>query len=89
MEFLLNGGVRKENDQIVEQSPYLDAWKQFPNRKRISRLWGGTPYELAKLRNDVLHSGFRKDSQSAKDILEQTQKIVQEINEIAKLWNLA
>jgi len=89
MEFLLSGGVRKEDGKMVEQSPYLDAWKQFPDRKRISRLWCGTPYELANLRNDVLHSGFRKNSQSAKEIITQTQKIVQEINEIAKLWNLA
>jgi CRISPR-associated DxTHG motif protein len=89
MEFLLNGGVRKEDGKVVEQSPYLDAWKQLPGRKRISRLWCGEPYELANLRNDVLHSGFRKKSQSANEIIEQTKKIVQEINEIAKSWNLA
>lgn len=89
MEFLLNGGVRKENGVIVKQSPYLEAWKQRQYRKRISRLWGGEPFELANLRNDVLHSGFRKNSQSAMDIVQQTEKIVNEINEIAKQFNLA
>lgn len=89
IEFLLNGGVRKENGIIVKQSSHLDQWKQFQHRKRISRLWGGEPYELANLRNDVLHSGFRKNSQSAADIVQQTKKIVNEINEIAELFNLA
>ncbi|MFZ5911591.1 MAG: TIGR02221 family CRISPR-associated protein [Chloroflexota bacterium] len=89
MEFLLSGGVRKEGGVVVEESPCLDRWKQWQYRKRISRLWSGEPFELANLRNDVLHSGFRKNSQPAADIVEQAEKIVHEINEIAELWNLA
>lgn len=86
MEFLLSGGIQKENGVIVKQSSYLGTWKQWQYRKRISRLWSGEPFELANLRNDVLHSGFRKNSQSAADIVQQTEKIVNEINGIAELF---
>lgn len=89
MEFLLNGGIKKENGVITKQSSYLETWKQWQYRKRISRLWSGEPFKLAKLRNDVLHSGFRKNSQSAADIIQQTENIMNEINRIAELFNLA
>lgn len=84
MEFLLNGGVRKENGVIVKESPYLEVWKQKQYRKQVNRLWGGEPYELANLRNDVLHSGFRKNPELAAAIVKQIEKILNEVNEIAK-----
>ncbi|GAB4396832.1 MAG: hypothetical protein OHK0052_18540 [Anaerolineales bacterium] len=88
MEFLLNGGVRKENVVIIKESPYLEVWKQKQYRKRLNRLWCGEPYELANLRNDVLHSGFRKNPELAAAIVTQIEKIVNEVNEIAKIWGL-
>lgn len=89
MEFLLSGGVRKEDGVVIKQSPHLDKWKQLQYYKRLNRLWSGKPYELANLRNDVLHSGFRKNSQPAADIVDQVKRIVDEINAIAALWKLA
>lgn len=90
VEFLLNrSGVRKDADgNIVQQSSYLAEWKALPDRKRIQKLWGGEPFLLANLRNDVLHTGFRKEPKSARKIIAQTQAIVEEINAIAQLWGI-
>jgi CRISPR-associated DxTHG motif protein len=90
MEFLLNrGGEVKENGVIVAQSPYREKWKAWQHYKRFGRLWSSKPCQLTNLRNDVLHSGFRKSSQSADEIVKQVKKVVDEINQIAALWNLA
>lgn len=85
MELLLNGGTNKDK----ERSEYLDQWNQVPKnkRKRIANLWGGA-YQLAKLRNDVLHASFRKNPQRASEIQRKTREIVQELREIAQDWNL-
>jgi CRISPR-associated DxTHG motif protein len=88
MEFLLNGGVKKENGQIVKVSPYREEWEKYPHRKAINRLWGGTPFELAKLRNDVLHSGFRKNPEQASDIKSKIKSIIDEINRIANQFDI-
>ncbi len=91
MELLLRGGTDKDSKtgEVIRTSTYLEVWKEFKHRKRLCKLWGGDPLQLANLRNDVLHSGFRKGSQSATDIIDKTEQVLDEINEIAKLWNLA
>ena len=96
MEFLLSGGKRTNRQTgEVEISPYREQWKQLPHSKHISRLWQGKErgehgreLNLANLRNDVLHSGFRKNPKEAQAIIAQTEHIVAEINEIARLWGL-
>jgi len=89
MEFLLSrGGEIKENGVVVAQSPYREKWKSWTHHKRFGRLWSSEPCQLTNLRNDVLHSGFRKDSQSADEIVKQAKMVVDEINQIAALWNL-
>ena len=55
-------------------------------RKHIQRLWRGKPFLLANLRNDVLHTGFRENQKSADEIIAQTKKIANEIDEITRLW---
>lgn len=86
-ELLLNGGVRKnEAGEVLYELPYLASWQNNPHRKRVQTLWGGEPYKLANLRNDVLHSGFRKKPHSAEMIIQQVNEIVSEIREIAKLF---
>lgn len=89
MEFLLNrGGEVKENGVVVALSPYREKWKAWQHHKRFGRLWSSKPIELTNLRNDVLHSGFRKNSQTASEIVKQVKAVIDEINEIAQLWNL-
>ncbi len=87
MEFLVGGGKMKSDDQIIKESPYLDQWKTVPEHKRLRRLWGG-PHELANLRNDVLHSGFRKNPKSSADVIAAANAAISELNEIAGLLNL-
>lgn len=86
MELLLNGGTRKENEQTIRQSPYLQEWQNLPHHKRLNTLWQGEPCKLANLRNDVLHSGFRKGSLSATTAIERTKQVLDEINQIARLF---
>jgi hypothetical protein len=89
MELLLNGGTRKSADGLnVVQAKHLAEWTVHSHRKEVAHLWQGEGYNLANLRNDVLHSGFRKNPQSAQEIIERSGKIVQKINEIARLWDL-
>jgi CRISPR-associated Csx2 family protein len=84
MELLLNGGKVKDRE-----SQYLEPWSSLPKktRKQLNNLWGGQ-LNLAKLRNDVLHAGFRKNPENAEDILTQTKVIIQELQSISKAWNL-
>jgi len=96
MEFLLAGGKRTSRQTgEVEVSPYRERWMQVPYRKRIASLWqgkergvDGRDLNLAKLRNDVLHSGFRKNPKEAGEIISQTEYIIAKINEISRLWGL-
>lgn len=96
IELLLSGARKDKDGNVVKDSRHRDAWKQNPHRKRIARLWqgrergpDGRELNLANLRNDVLHSGFRKDPKTAADIIQQTSQVVKEIKEIARLWNIA
>ena len=84
MELLLNGGKVKDRE-----SQYLEQWSSLPKktRKQLNNLWGGQ-LNLANLRNDVLHAGFRKNPKNAEDILAQTKVIIQELQSISKAWNL-
>ncbi|MFB8790759.1 MAG: TIGR02221 family CRISPR-associated protein [Potamolinea sp.] len=90
MELLLTGGKIKDKDgKIIKESRYLNEWSNISkkNRKQLNNLWGGD-FNLANLRNDVLHSGFRKNPKSAEDIMEQTNKIIEELKAIARAWDL-
>ncbi len=98
IEFLLNGGIRKNRStgEIEKESPYRKRWMQHAQRKRLARLWqgkergeGGREFNLANLRNDVLHTGFRKNPKSASEIIAQAERIVDESNAMAGLWNLS
>ena len=98
MEFLLNnGGIRKNTatGEVERESLYRQKWLEHPHRKRIARLWQGKEpgkegkdLKLANLRNDVLHTGFRKNPKPAAEIIDQAERIVNELNEIALLWEL-
>lgn len=89
MELLLNGGIRKSADgKNVVEAKHLAEWTMHPHRKEVAHLWQGEGYNLANLRNDVLHSGFRKNPQPAQEIIERSGRIVQKINEIGRSWNL-
>ncbi|NJL90577.1 MAG: TIGR02221 family CRISPR-associated protein [Coleofasciculaceae cyanobacterium SM2_1_6] len=87
MELLLrSGGV--DNNKI---SSYKQEWDLISHikRKPLSRLWGGDPNtNLANLRNDVLHSGFRKNPKSADDVIKRTKLVIDELEQIAKVWDL-
>lgn len=90
MELLLAGGTRKGSNGVPDRkSTYLDQWLEISKKTRtqLTNLWGGQS-NLANLRNDVLHAGFRKNPKSAKKILEETKKIIKELKEIAKEWKL-
>ena len=91
MELLLTGGkIKDKNGNVVKESLYLEKWSDIPKKKRkqVNNIWGGE-LNLANLRNDVLHAGFRKNPKVAKDILEQTEKVIKELNDIAVNWNLS
>jgi CRISPR-associated DxTHG motif protein len=90
MEILLAGGKFKdpETGQTSRVSKYLNHWNTVIEGKRLRKLWSNPPYQLANLRNDVLHSGFRKNPKPAQDIIDLTHEIVQELNEIAAQWGI-
>jgi CRISPR-associated DxTHG motif protein len=91
MELLLNGGkTPPDKDGNKYESPHLEEYKSTipkDKRKKLTDLWKDK-YKLANLRNDVLHSGFRKHPQSAVDILQKTEEIITELKDIAKQWKL-
>jgi CRISPR-associated Csx2 family protein len=82
MELLLTGGKIKDKESI-----YLQQWNDIPKpkRKKVNNLWGGE-FNLANLRNDALHAGFRKNPKTAEYIIQQTKEILKEIKSIAKEW---
>src|SRR6266542_58752 len=89
MELLLIGGKRKDRaGNTVAESPRLSQWSPVPEGRRLKILWNNEPFNLASLRNDVLHSGFRKNRKDIDEIKELTEKIVTDLKEIAALWNL-
>jgi len=90
MELLLNGGKQKDKStgQTIYVSPYLTEWESHPLRKQVVSLWSGRSPGLANLRNDVLHSGFRKNPRPADEIVKQIGDIVDEIDKLARLWQI-
>lgn len=90
MELLLKGGkIKGADDNTIRESIYLEQWSKIPNkiRKQLNNLWGGQ-FNLANLRNDALHAGFRKNPKGAEEIVQQTQQIIEELNAIAIEWKL-
>ncbi|KAB8331448.1 TIGR02221 family CRISPR-associated protein [Scytonema tolypothrichoides VB-61278] len=91
MELLLSGGNTLPDAQGNKyESPYLEQYKSSvtkEKRKQLTDLWNDK-YKLANLRNDVVHSGFRKNPQSAEYIIDQTKQIISELKAIANAWNL-
>jgi CRISPR-associated DxTHG motif protein len=89
MELLLVGGRKKDRaGNIVAESLRLSQWSTVPEGKRLQLLWSNQPFNLASIRNDVLHSGFTKNPKGTDEIKAQTEEIVTELKEIAALWNL-
>lgn len=87
MEFLVGGGKLKDREtgRIIRESGYLSQWPAVPQAKRLRKLWvKGAGYELAELRNDVLHSGFRKDAKTAAEIMADADKVLGELQSIAR-----
>ncbi|OKH35677.1 CRISPR-associated protein [[Phormidium ambiguum] IAM M-71] len=90
MELLLNGGkIKDSNGNTIKESSYLAQWSSLVKKKRkqINNLWGGE-FNLANLRNDALHAGFRKKPKSAEEIIKQTEIIIKELKAIAVVWEL-
>lgn len=91
MELLLSGGKIKDKEgNTIRESLYLEQWSNIPKKQKklLNNLWGDD-FNLANLRNDVLHSGFRKNPKKAENILEQTRKIIEELKAVAAEWKLA
>lgn len=91
MEFLLSGGVQKdkETNKVIRQSTYLEQWNKLDKQKRklLLSLWGGD-LGLAKLRNDVLHSGFRKNPKDTEEIKQKLLEITEALKRIAQAWEI-
>ncbi len=79
VEILLGGGKRG-----ARESRFRHEWHRVPQGKAIRKLWN----ELANLRNDVLHTGFRKNPRSIDEIVDQVKNCVAELNRIADVWQL-
>jgi CRISPR-associated Csx2 family protein len=88
MELLLNGGKTPPDAQgNKKESPRLAEWVNVPVGKKLRNLWKDK-FKLANLRNDALHSGFRKNPKSADEIILETRQIIQELQLVAKDWKL-
>lgn len=88
MELLLGGGKMKDNDgNTIRESSRLSDWPNVPCGKKLRGLWGGGK-DLANLRNDVLHAGFRKKPKTAREIARVAAEIITELRAIASEWKL-
>ncbi len=91
MEIVLSGGATSANSDSKKYiSPYWEQFKssiQKAQKTKLLDLWSNK-YKLANLRNDVLHSGFRKNPKSAEEILAETEKVIEQLEEIAEDWEL-
>lgn len=85
MELLLSGGKHKNptTGELLKESPRNATWFEVPAAKRLRALWG-SKHNLANLRNDVLHAGFRKNPKSPVEIDKAVRTIVSELKDI---WN--
>ena len=82
-EILLGGGKRGE-----QESRHRHEWQSVPEGERLRKLWSGGPLNLANLRNDVLHAGFRKNPKPSDEVISKTIEVRKEINEIARQWGI-
>ncbi|MEB3887255.1 TIGR02221 family CRISPR-associated protein [Lyngbya sp. CCY1209] len=85
MEILCCGGKVGDRESI-----YRSQYKEIEQSKRktINQLWNNPPCKLANLRNDVLHSGFRKNPKTVAEIKNTLQEILQQLNQIAVAWEI-
>lgn len=83
MELLLAGGKLKDpkTGDTRKESPRLNEWNSVPANSKLRQLWGGT-LNLANLRNDVLHAGFRKNAKEPVEIKFAVAAIVTELRSI-------
>lgn len=89
MELLLGGTIKDSKGNTIRKSKYLAQWEVLPEktRKPLNKLWGGD-YNLANLRNDVAHAGYRKNPRDAEKILQQTTEVLKQLIAIAKEWDI-
>ena len=80
-EILLSGGKRGNRE-----SRHRHEWHSVPCGWRLRQLWKEPPCNLSKLRNDVLHTGFRKNPETAEEIIERAREAIRELNAIAEAW---
>jgi CRISPR-associated Csx2 family protein len=88
MENLLNlgGKIKNKETGVTKES---EQWLGLPKEltEKLKELCTGDPNKsvnLSNLRNDVLHSGFRKNPKKASEITEKTKKIIAELDYIAE-----
>ncbi|MBL8149240.1 MAG: TIGR02221 family CRISPR-associated protein [Blastocatellia bacterium] len=87
MELLLSGGTDKDRatKEVIRKSPRCEEWNKFSKSKNCKTIWSDN---LAKLRNDVLHSGFRKEPKDTNEIIELTKRHLEKIKSIAHEWGI-
>jgi len=85
MEILCCGGKVGKRESL-----YRDQYKKLEKNKRtiVNKLWNDQPFMLANLRNDVLHSGFRKDPKSVEQIKKTLQQVIEELQKVAETWGV-
>jgi hypothetical protein len=83
MELLLAGGKVKDRHtgETIKESHRINSWDTVPAGKRMRTLWSGS-INLAQLRNDVLHAGFREKPKKPEEIECTLHKVVGELKAI-------
>lgn len=88
MEAILNYGKPKGEEQ---EEKYLAKWEVIPLaiRDSLKLLWTGRiETNIANIRNDIAHSGFRKNPRTIEEIVIQTDKVIDELQKIANAWGI-
>ncbi len=75
-EDLLNGRPQ------ARSQTYVAGWRRITQHSALENLWS----RLTRLRNDVLHCGFRNGGQSTATVLSDTQKLIGDLRSIAGQW---
>lgn len=76
----LCGGSKKVSPDLLIQYKAIEKKKT----KAVKSLW----FQLTELRNDVLHSGFRDNSETVHQIKGKLDIFIEKINEIALMWEI-
>ena len=80
---------RRWKRALSKISPIWAAWTSARTvTAAISSALGHRWTNSAKLRNDVLNSGFRKNPRTAQQIAEDTRRVIKELKAIAAEWKL-